>query len=313
MSCPSRNQGSPPAGFLYDSNMYSTPLSLLQLPSAALSEVTQKLSQTGNTCARITQDGKNLSDLKGRIPDPDFHQAVEVEVDIGFVCKKCQMVYPAEVLCLNHQRASCFPTKAIGDIKAMLKLVQIHVECRACRERFVTVLDFKFHCDMDRHIKRVQKLQREAAQKASVQMTQHHQQMQPPSSIAIATTAASTVLAGLSGTPAPAIPACTVVPSVQQASSAVQPASSAPPIPMSGPLDAGSDPTRNGLQDLLFNSGVQQDFRTDLDATLRLSMGPDNVIRGQGIDTSLDMFDPTSKSGMCYSGDSTLTTEATRL
>lgn len=152
---------------MYDSNMYSSPLSLLQLPASALPEVTGRLTQPGNSVARFSQDGKTLADLRTLVPEPDFRQAAEVTVDVGFVCKKCHTVYPAEVLCLNHQRTTCFQNKSVGDIKATLKLVQCHVECRACKERFTTVMDFKFHCDMDRHIKRVQKIQREASANAS--------------------------------------------------------------------------------------------------------------------------------------------------
>ncbi|XP_015931200.1 uncharacterized protein [Parasteatoda tepidariorum] len=153
---------------MYDSNMYSSPLSLLQLPASALPEVTGRLTQPGNSVARFSQDGKSLSDLRSLVPEADFRQAAEVTVDVGFVCKKCHMVYPAEVLCLNHQRASCFQNSPVSEIKATLKLVQCHVECRACRERFTTIVDFKFHCDMDRHVKRVQKLQREAAAATAV-------------------------------------------------------------------------------------------------------------------------------------------------
>lgn len=149
-------------GMMYDSNMYSSPLSLLQLPASALPEVTGRLTQPGNSVARFSQDGKTLADLRSLVPEPDFRQAAEVTVDVGFVCKKCQTVYPAEVLCLNHQRTTCFQNKPVNEIKATLKLVQCHVECRACKERFTTIMDFKFHCDMDRHIKRIQKIQREA-------------------------------------------------------------------------------------------------------------------------------------------------------
>lgn len=151
------------SGMMYDSNMYSSPLSLLQLPASALPEVTGRLTQPGNSVARFSQDGKTLADLRSLVPEPDFRQAAEVTVDVGFVCKKCQTVYPAEVLCLNHQRTTCFQNKPVNEIKATLKLVQCHVECRACKERFTTIMDFKFHCDMDRHIKRIQKIQREAA------------------------------------------------------------------------------------------------------------------------------------------------------
>lgn len=154
-------------GMMYDSNMYSSPLSLLQLPASALPEVTGRLTQSGNSVARFSQDGKTLADLRTLVPEPDFRQASEVTVDVGFVCKKCHTVYPAEVLCLNHQRTTCFQNKAVNEIKATLKLVQCHVECRACKERFTTIMDFKFHCDMDRHIKRVQKFQREAVNVAN--------------------------------------------------------------------------------------------------------------------------------------------------
>ncbi|GIY34011.1 uncharacterized protein CDAR_465321 [Caerostris darwini] len=161
-------------GMMYDSNMYSSPLSLLQLPASALPEVTGRLTQPGNSVARFSQDGKSLSDLRSLVPEADFRQASEVTVDVGFVCKKCHMVYPAEVLCLNHQRASCFQNKPVSEIKATLKLVQCHVECRACRERFTTIIDFKFHCDMDRHMKRVQKIQREATAAAVATSVANH-------------------------------------------------------------------------------------------------------------------------------------------
>lgn len=136
--------------------MYGTPLSLLQLPSSALPEITAKLNQPGVSSVRFMQDGRSINELQCLISDADFAAISEADVEVGFTCKKCHMTYPAEVLCLGHQRASCF-AKQNTDIKATLKLVQIYIECRVCRERFSSIMDYKFHCDCDRHVKRVQK------------------------------------------------------------------------------------------------------------------------------------------------------------
>ncbi|UYV84164.1 hypothetical protein LAZ67_X001375 [Cordylochernes scorpioides] len=168
------------AGGLYDASLYGTPLSLLQLPVGALPEVGLQLSGPGATCARYSQDGKTLADLAGLVAPPDLAQASEVEQDVGFACKKCQLVFPAEVLCQAHQRSACFAKNP--EHAGTLRLTQVQIECRVCRDRFATLLDFKFHCDMDRHIKRVHKYQREAAASAK---------LPPPLS-------ASAVLAGMS-------------------------------------------------------------------------------------------------------------------
>ncbi len=138
------------------SNMYGTPLSLLQLPPSALPEITNKLNQFGISSVRFMQDGRNIDELRCVISDLDFKMINESDVEVGFTCKKCHMTYPAEVLCLGHQRASCF-AKQSSDIKATLKLVQIYIECRACHEKFASIIEYKFHCDCDRHIKRTQK------------------------------------------------------------------------------------------------------------------------------------------------------------
>ncbi|RWS31298.1 hypothetical protein B4U80_05207 [Leptotrombidium deliense] len=130
--------------------MYGTPLSLLQLPPSALPEITAKLNQPGVNSVRFLQDGRSFDEIRHLLHDSDVKVAQEVDIEVGFTCKKCHMTYPAEVLCLGHQRASCF-AKQSADIKATLKLVQIHIECRLCRERFASVMDYKFHCESQRH------------------------------------------------------------------------------------------------------------------------------------------------------------------
>lgn len=140
------------------SNMYGTPLSLLQLPPSILPEITSKLNQLGINSVRFMQDGRSIEELRPVISDYDFRLINESDVEVGFTCKKCHMTYPAEVLCLGHQRASCF-AKQSSDIKATLKLVQIYIECRLCREKFGSIFEYKFHCDCDRHRKRTQKME----------------------------------------------------------------------------------------------------------------------------------------------------------
>lgn len=140
------------------SNMYGTPLSLLQLPPNILPEITSKLNQMGISSVRFMQDGRSIDELRPVLSDYDFKMISESDVEVGYTCKKCHMTYPAEVLCLGHQRASCF-AKQSADIKATLKLVQIYIECRACREKFGSIFEYKFHCDCDRHRKRTQKLE----------------------------------------------------------------------------------------------------------------------------------------------------------
>lgn len=259
----------------YDSNMYSTPLSLLQLPPTALPEITQKLTQPGNTTARFSQDGKTLEDLKGVVSTSDYQQAGEAEVDVGYVCKKCQLVHPAEVLCLNHQRSSCFANnKSSGEVtKAILRLVQVQLECRACRERFPTLLDFKFHCNAERHVKRVHKLQRS-------------EQITPPNSMV-----------------PPKMPPCST--SSHFAATPVAPSMTPPrmaPPPLLLPQTGNDVTTRNGpdvtAQHLMFSS----DFRNDLDSALRLGLEA----------SSLDL-PASTKASLCFTGEATLSPEAKRL
>lgn len=299
----------------YDSNMYSTPLSLLQLPPTALPEITQKLSQLGNTTARFSQDGKTLEDLKGVVSANDYQQAAEAEVDVGFVCKKCQLVHPAEILCLNHQRSSCFANKNAGEAtKAILRLVQVQLECRACRERFPTLLDFKFHCNADRHVKRVQKVLRSEQMTPPNSMAppnsisqnsmMHSNSMAPPNSMMPPNSmiSSNSMLPPNSMIP-PKLPSCST--SSHFAATPVAPSMTPPrlaPPPLLLPQTGNDVTTRNGpdvtAQHLMFSS----DFRNDLDSALRLGLEA----------SSLDL-PASSKAGLCFAGEATLSPETKRL
>ncbi|EEC06823.1 hypothetical protein IscW_ISCW017914 [Ixodes scapularis] len=94
-------------------------------------------------------------ELRRLVSETDLLLASEVDVDVGFVCKKCQLVFPAEALVAAHQRAACFatgkPPNVGADFKPFLRLVQRAWECRRCRDRLPTAREFKFHCDTERH------------------------------------------------------------------------------------------------------------------------------------------------------------------
>ncbi|XP_022237643.1 zinc finger homeobox protein 3-like isoform X1 [Limulus polyphemus] len=320
------NTGGSAGGLFYDANMYSTPLSLLQLPSQALVDVTQKLSQPGNSITRFSQDGKTLVDLKGSSQDTDFQQVAEIDIDVGFMCKNCQMVYPSEVLCLNHQRATCFGA-AKGDIQAILRLVQIHFECRVCCERFLTILNFKFHCDMDHHVRRVQKLQRGASSSCDLGTSMSNQisaaqNITTPNNH-LPNNNTSQIMPSTSSSPI--LPGFSVAAATNQHCSLTSSISQSTGISTSRGRNVGPQPLpdkRKGLPEIVPSlpfPGVPSDFRHELDSALSFSMGFEAMVMRNGMDSSTfdiavsDHMSPTSKRGICFSGDPTLSPEAKRL
>ncbi|XP_041375246.1 zinc finger homeobox protein 3-like [Gigantopelta aegis] len=144
----------------YDPLSFGTPLPLLQIPQQAIKLVSEQLEDPRSSLAQYTQDCKSLSDLKALVSTLDYSCAHETMVDVGYICKKCQTVYPAKEACVNHQRMVCFPGGKIHDnVKAMLKLEQIQYGCRACSDKFSTLYEFKIHCQMDAHKMKVGKVQ----------------------------------------------------------------------------------------------------------------------------------------------------------
>ena len=138
--------------FTYDPASFGTPLALLQIPPQAIREVTSKLGDAACTSAAYTQDCRPFSDLKSLVSGSNMAVVTETSVDVGYICKKCHMVYPAREACINHQRMLCFAGKASSDTaRAILKLEQTQYECKLCAEHFSTLNDVKQHCDTDLH------------------------------------------------------------------------------------------------------------------------------------------------------------------
>lgn len=131
---------------------YGTPLPLLQIPQQAIKDVSSKLMDPKATIGQYTQDCKSISSLRSLVGSADYNCVKEATVDVGYICKKCQMVYPAKESCVAHQRLMCFPGGKIPDsINITLKLEQIQYECKLCEEKLSTVHEYKCHCDLESH------------------------------------------------------------------------------------------------------------------------------------------------------------------
>jgi hypothetical protein len=143
----------------YDPLTFGTPLPLLQIPQQAIKDVVGKLAEPKASVGQYTQDCKSIGSLKAMVGSTDYSCARESTVDVGYICKKCQMVYPAEDACMSHQRSFCFlGTKIPDNMLPILKLEQIQYECRLCTDKFSTVQEYKSHCKLDTHKARAAKL-----------------------------------------------------------------------------------------------------------------------------------------------------------
>lgn len=148
----------------YDPMTYGTPLPLLQIPQQAIRDVSSKLMEPKATIGQYTQDCKSIGSLRSLVSNIDYNCAREATVDVGYICKKCQMVYPVKDACMSHQRIICFPGGKIHDaINVILKLEQIQYECKLCLDKFSTVSEFKSHCGTEGHKIKVAKYQQQKA------------------------------------------------------------------------------------------------------------------------------------------------------
>lgn len=110
-----------------------------------------KLGDVSSSLAQYTQDCKSMADLKAAISETNYSCARESSLDVGYICKQCQMVYPGKEACIAHQRTVCFAGKMPDKMKTILKLEQVQFECHPCGEKLSTVSEFKAHCHQDLH------------------------------------------------------------------------------------------------------------------------------------------------------------------
>ena len=142
---------------IYDPAAYGTPLALLQIPAQAKQSIQSKIQDEGCIITRYTQDCRSLSDLKELVSQSDFDLAKETMADVGYICRKCQLVFPMKNACMNHQQTVCYAQSGSSSAieKSMIKLEQLQFECRACNVKASTVVEYKEHCQSSVHRKAI--------------------------------------------------------------------------------------------------------------------------------------------------------------
>lgn len=113
-----------------------TPLSMLQLPPSAHSELNAHLNSGGSSGASFTLDGGCASDAG--------EGAEHVEGEVGWVCKSCRLVFPSPALLAAHQRA-------LDHTRGVLRLTQLLYACTACRHHAATQAEYRRHLEGEQH------------------------------------------------------------------------------------------------------------------------------------------------------------------
>lgn len=134
-----------------------SPLAMLQIPAAAITTIQRQLDDnSGSTVAQYFNDGLSFSDLANVVTAKDVDNTREVSVDVGFICRKCRMVYPIREACVGHQRFACYAAVAASGswdpTQTSVKLEQRQFECQPCGVRCSSVSDYHAHCLTSRHV-----------------------------------------------------------------------------------------------------------------------------------------------------------------
>ena len=93
--------------FMYDPVNYGTPLMMLQIPPASIQKIQEKASDANCKLTNYTQDCRSFSDLKKYVSSEDWSVACRATLDVGYICKKCRVVFPGRSACTAHQQAIC--------------------------------------------------------------------------------------------------------------------------------------------------------------------------------------------------------------
>lgn len=131
---------------------------LLNLPQDTFQEV-QKIAQAGTPGVSSVKIAEEM-----KVPQmKNLYR--ELEVEAGFVCKKCRMAYHSETTLLAHQRNICYPGK-LSESRGAIRLVALHYECKLCTPGHVTssLSEFKRHCESCKGIQQNQQQNQQSQQ-----------------------------------------------------------------------------------------------------------------------------------------------------
>ena len=135
----------------YDPMTFGTHLHLLQIPQKAIQSVSRDVQDPDCVLAHYTQDCKSFTDLTDLVTSVDAACLAQSSVDVGYICKRCLMVYPVRDACITHQHLFCFSGGGQSR-NSVLKLKQLQLECRACLgEKFSTLAEVVSHCQLSTH------------------------------------------------------------------------------------------------------------------------------------------------------------------
>jgi hypothetical protein len=149
----------PDSMFMYDPDNFGTPLTLLQIPARSIQHIQEKLSDSECTLTYYSQDCRHFSDLQKVVSSDNWTVARRAFVDVGYICRRCHIVYPGRNSCAVHQETLCYRDAASSGrstsvpANAIVKLEQMQYECLACRNspRFSTAAEYKAHCANESH------------------------------------------------------------------------------------------------------------------------------------------------------------------
>jgi len=136
---------------MLDPANFGTPLAMLQIPAKSIQRVQEKLADPDCAVTYYAQDCRHFSDLRKAVSADDWALARRSTVDVGYICRRCNIVYPGRAACSAHQDAQCYRDGGAGN--AIVKLEQLQYDCAACRSKASTIAEFKAHCAGDSHRK----------------------------------------------------------------------------------------------------------------------------------------------------------------
>ncbi len=176
---------------MYDPMTFGTPLTLLQIPQQAIQMVQKQVDIRDCSLTHYTQDCKDTADLQATVSARDFDLYRETYLDVGYICKKCHMVYPGRDACIGHQQTMCYQGDKgrMEKERTILKLEQKQFECVACKTRCSTVQECKEHCEDASHKQQVTGHTDKTRHQVAAPLTDGHSQMktkhsQSPSAVA---------------------------------------------------------------------------------------------------------------------------------
>lgn len=122
----------------------------LQVPKRAIEQIQDCLKDKTCSLATYSEDCLTSAEVKTRLDSAEIAWLAEKAIHVGYICKRCHIVFPQVDACHAHQAALCFKgAEHFGD--SVLKLEQRLYQCSCCKAHCATVKEFKVHCAQEDH------------------------------------------------------------------------------------------------------------------------------------------------------------------